>query len=219
MTVSAVTQSTSSSVRSSTQSLAGNFDNFLKLLTTQLQRQDPLSPMDATSFTSQLVEFASVEQAIQTNSRLGELTGLIQSSATSSALGLLGREVAADTDKVTLADDGDAVLRYRLARPAAEVQISLLDDKGRTVHTLAGSGAAGENAVPWDGLGPLGRRLAAGEYTVRIEAQAADQSEVDVEQFVRGKVEAIAPRDGVSHLLVQGASVPLGAVRHIGQAS
>jgi len=219
MTVSAVTQSTSSSVRSSTQSLAGNFDNFLKLLTTQLQRQDPLSPMDATSFTSQLVEFASVEQAIQTNSRLGELTGLIQSSATNSALGLLGREVTAATDKVTLADDGDAVLRYRLAEPAAEVQISLLDDKGRTVHTLAGSGAAGENAVPWDGLGPLGRRLAAGEYTVRIEAQAADQSEVDVEQFVRGKVEAIEPQDGVPQLLVQGASVPLGAVRHIGQAS
>jgi flagellar basal-body rod modification protein FlgD len=219
MTVSAVTQSSSSSVRSSTQSLAGNFDNFLKLLTTQLQRQDPLSPMDATSFTSQLVEFASVEQAIQTNSRLGELTGLIQSSATGSALGLLGREVTADTDEVTLAAEGDAVLRYRLAEPAAEVQISLLDDKGRTVHTLAGGGAAGENAVSWDGRGPLGNRLAAGEYTVRIEAKAADGSEVDVEQFVRGTVEAIAPQDGVPHLLVQGASVPLSAVRQIGQAS
>jgi flagellar basal-body rod modification protein FlgD len=175
--------------------------------------------MDATSFTSQLVEFASVEQAIQTNTRLGELTGLIQGSATSSALGLLGREVTAATDRVALADDGDAVLRYRLAKPAAEVQISLLDDKGRTVHTLAGSVAAGENAVRWDGLGPVGRRLAAGEYTVRIEAQAADRSAVGVEQFVRGEVLAIEPRDGVPHLLVQGASLPLGAVRHVGQVS
>ena len=52
MTVSAVATGSTTSVKSSSQSLAANFDNFLKLLTTQLQNQDPLAPMDANAFTS-----------------------------------------------------------------------------------------------------------------------------------------------------------------------
>src|SRR5262245_28642958 len=103
MAISAVGAGGSSPIKSSSQSLAANFDSFLTLLTTQLQNQDPLAPMDANTFTSQLVEFASVEQAIQTNSRLGELSELIQSSGTSSAIGLLGREVTAATDRIGLA--------------------------------------------------------------------------------------------------------------------
>ena len=78
MAVSAVSGGGTSSVKSPSQSLAANFDTFLKLLTTQLQNQDPLAPMDANEFTSQLVEFASVEQAIQANSKLGELGELIE---------------------------------------------------------------------------------------------------------------------------------------------
>ena len=54
-------------------SLAADFDAFLLLLTTQLKNQDPLSPMEPTEFTSQLVQFASVEQQINTNRSLGQL--------------------------------------------------------------------------------------------------------------------------------------------------
>ncbi len=116
MAVSAVSAGGSSPVKSSSQSLAANFDTFLKLLTTQLQNQDPLAPMDANEFTSQLVEFASVEQAIQTNSKLGELGKLIESSGTTSAMGMLGREVTAATDRVGLAASGDAQIRYAATR-------------------------------------------------------------------------------------------------------
>ena len=52
------------------QELSGNFDTFLTLLTTQLQNQDPLNPMDSNQFTQQLVEFSQVEQQINTNSDL-----------------------------------------------------------------------------------------------------------------------------------------------------
>jgi flagellar basal-body rod modification protein FlgD len=99
--------SSAAPARSPTQGLAANFDNFLKLLTTQLQKQDPLAPMDATNFTSQLVEFASVEQAIQTNTRLADLSKLIAANSTTSAMGMLGREVTAATDKVALAGEGE----------------------------------------------------------------------------------------------------------------
>ena len=76
MTVNHVGGGSTPVAKSPAQGLAANFDNFLKLLTTQLQKQDPLAPMDAASFTSQLVEFASVEQAIQANTRLAELSRL-----------------------------------------------------------------------------------------------------------------------------------------------
>src|SRR3546814_18878242 len=67
--------SDSSSITSGA-SLAETFDTFLTLLTTQLQHQDPLNPMDTNEFTSQLVELPGVEQAISKNQKLDELIGL-----------------------------------------------------------------------------------------------------------------------------------------------
>ncbi len=172
MDVNAATAAGTSSVRSSSQSLAANFDTFLKLLTTQLQNQDPLAPMDANEFTSQLVEFASVEQAIQTNGKLGQLSTLIQASGTSSAMGMLGREVTVATDHVGLAASGDVSIRYRLPEAAGKVTVTVLDAQGRAVRSLAGSAATGENLVRWDGLDGTGRRAAAGNYQVRVRRRA-----------------------------------------------
>ncbi len=67
-TTTASSSSSSSSLSSSTGStLAGNFQTFLQLLTTQLQNQNPLDPLDTNQFTQQLVQFAGVEQQLKTN--------------------------------------------------------------------------------------------------------------------------------------------------------
>ena len=71
------------------QQLAGNFNTFLTLLTTQLQNQDPLSPLDTNQFTQQLVEFASVEQQVNMNTNLQTLISMQQTSASLQALQLL----------------------------------------------------------------------------------------------------------------------------------
>ena len=219
MTASPVGSGSTPTAKPPAQGLAANFDNFLKLLTTQLQKQDPLAPMDAASFTSQLVEFASVEQAIQTNTRLAELSRLVEASGTSSAMGLLGQEVTASTDKTSLAAEGEGVIRYRLAEPAAKVQLTLLDGSGRIVRETAGGSAAGENLVRWDGTASSGRRAPPGEYTVRVAASRADGTAVPVEQFVAGRVQGIEPRGGDLHLVVDGAVVPMRAVRTVRQAA
>src|SRR6202162_6681273 len=75
------------------QQLAGNFNTFLTLLTTQLQNQDPLSPLDTNQFTQQLVQFASVEQQINMNTSLSTLISLQQTAQATSALGFLGATV------------------------------------------------------------------------------------------------------------------------------
>src|SRR5689334_25229320 len=100
MAVSPVAAGSADAVRGTGQSLAANFDNFLKLLTTQLRNQDPVAPMDTNAFTSQLVQFASVEQAIKSNEKLKELGDLIQASGTTSALSMLGRQAVVGTDRV-----------------------------------------------------------------------------------------------------------------------
>jgi flagellar basal-body rod modification protein FlgD len=215
MDVNAATAAGTSSVRSSSQSLAANFDTFLKLLTTQLQNQDPLAPMDANEFTSQLVEFASVEQAIQTNGKLGQLSTLIQASGTSSAMGMLGREVTVATDHVGLAASGDVSIRYRLPEAAGKVTVTLLDAQGRAVRSLTGSAATGENLVRWDGLDGSGRRVAAGSYQIRVDAARADGTAIAAEQYLTGLVEGIEPgADGIA-LLVAGARVPMSTVRTV----
>ena len=173
-----------SSVKSSSQSLAANFDNFLKLLTTQLQNQDPLAPMDANEFTSQLVEFASVEQAIQTNSKLGELGKLIETSGTTSAMGMLGREVtAAPTGS---ASPPAATRRSATGcprRPPRSRSPSSTPRAGPCAASPAAT-AAGENLVRWDGLeAPAGARPP-GSYQVRVEAARADGTAVAVEQYL-----------------------------------
>src|SRR5450759_331526 len=76
--------------------IASNFTTFLQLLTTQLKNQDPLSPMDTNQFTQQLVEFASVEQQMKSNSSLTTLVSLEQAAQSTSALALVGATVVVD---------------------------------------------------------------------------------------------------------------------------
>src|SRR5258707_15764903 len=73
--------------------IAGNFKTFLPLLTTQLKNQDPLSPLDTNQFTSQLVSFSQVEQAINANSKLANLVSLQSTNQTISALPLVGHTI------------------------------------------------------------------------------------------------------------------------------
>src|SRR5689334_16773248 len=75
------------------QTIAGNFQTFLTLLTTQLQNQNPLDPLDTNQFTQQLVQFASVEQQIKMNTQLQSLVSLQQTAQNSQALGFVGKTV------------------------------------------------------------------------------------------------------------------------------
>ena len=215
MAVSTVTAGGTGTVRSSGQSLAANFDNFLKLLTTQLRNQDPVAPMDANAFTSQLVQFASVEQAIKTNDKLQDLGELIEASGTTSAMSMLGREAMVGTDRIGLGAAGDATVRYRLPEAAARVTATVVDASGRIVRTLTGTTVAGETVIAWDGLDAAGQRAAPGTYRVQLDAVRADAEAIAAEQYLAGTVEAIEPDAGTISLIVAGAKVPLGDVRTV----
>ncbi|HET6520745.1 MAG TPA: flagellar hook capping FlgD N-terminal domain-containing protein [Geminicoccaceae bacterium] len=196
-------------------SLAASFDHFLRLLTTQLENQDPLSPLDAQQFTSQLVQFTAVEQAIKTNDGLGQLVGLIRAQEIGGAAGYLGAEVEARGGAVRLGPSGGAGAAYRLLEGAARVTVTVTDAGGRVVHTAAGETAAGTHGFTWDGRDAKGGRAPEGPYRIEVTAVDAKGAAVAADTTVRGVVDGVEIGAGGVALSVNGAVVPLGAVTAI----
>jgi flagellar basal-body rod modification protein FlgD len=170
---------------SDTASLANNFDTFLTLLTTQLQNQDPLAPMDSTQFTQQLVQFSQVEQQIRTNQQMETLVGQYQAASASAALSYLGKDAIIEADETYLAG-GEANWAYVLPDGGADsVTVTVRDSSGRAVYTTDQvSGAGGEHLFTWDGVKTNGQTATDGVYTVEIEA-TADGENVDAIVRVR----------------------------------
>src|SRR6266851_796699 len=169
------TNSSSSNASSATNSgldqLAGNFNSFLTLLTTQLQNQDPLSPLDTNQFTQQLVEFASVEQQLKTNDQLTTLVSLQQTAQSTQALTFVGKTAVVDGSTAALTN---ASATWNLGVPTnSNVTISIANSTGQTVFTGNYAVNAGSNqAFTWDGKGNDGTRWPDGKY--KLTATAAD---------------------------------------------
>ena len=118
--------------------IAGNFNAFLTLLTTQLQHQDPLSPLDTNQFTQQLVQFASVEQQINMNTSLSTLISLQQTAQATAALNFIGATVVVGGSTAQLAN-GQASWNFAVASPA---RISPAPNGARTLGADSRSGSA-----------------------------------------------------------------------------
>ncbi len=220
MTINAVQATSSGTVGSRDGSkLAADFDGFLKLLTTQLQTQDPLSPMDAEQFTSQLVQFAGVEQAIRTNTQLESLVSLMRMTQHTAALQYVGANVELDNAKVHLPLGGEAAVAYTLGAPAQAVAIEIVDEAGLTVRRLTGPGGQGPQQVLWNGVDEDRRGRPAGTYGVRIEALDASGRPVPVTQTSSGRVDALLQTEEGLVLSVDGRSFPLDAVRAVRPAA
>src|SRR5919201_1393664 len=128
------TSSTSSSSNSTgvdQNTLAGNFQTFLTLLTTQLKNQNPLDPLDTNQFTQQLVQFASVEQQLKTNDALTSLVSLQKTAQSTQALTFVGKTALVDGSTASLSN---ASATWKLGVPtASNVSISIANIKGQTV--------------------------------------------------------------------------------------
>src|SRR5471030_2480016 len=98
----AATKSPGSAIGIDQQTIAGNFQTFLTLLTTQLKNQNPLDPLDTNQFTQRLVEFAQVEQQLKSNDQLSTLVSLQQGVQASNALAFVGATVTVDGTKTQL---------------------------------------------------------------------------------------------------------------------
>ncbi len=172
MDISALAASTSSRSSTALSQLTGNLDSFLTLLTTQLKNQDPLDPLDTEKFTSQLVQFASVEQSIQTNTHLETLIGLQAAADREGALAMIGRTVLVEADKAPLGGAG-AEWSYDLPQGAASVRLLIVNEKGQPVAQFAGDPGAGAHPFKWDGRLGDGGTAPTGVYRLIVDAKDA----------------------------------------------
>jgi len=219
--VAAPAASTSDSTSADGVALNQNFDQFLKLLTTQLQNQDPLSPMDSTQFTNQLVAFSGVEQQLKTNDSLGKLLTMQTLNMTALGVSFIGKDVQVAGDKFTTTTAGaPAALAYSLPAAASAGTISVQDANGNTVYTQASELGAGSHAFNWDGKDQDGNAAPAGTYTLVVGAQDADKNALNVTTYVPGHVSGLQTADDGTLLLNVGdQTVPMTDVRQISESS
>jgi flagellar basal-body rod modification protein FlgD len=170
--------------------LSENYTAFLKLLTAQLQNQDPLKPMDTKDFTQQLVQFAGVEQSISTNKNLENLIKLQQAGQTAQATAYIGRTVQALGDTQEL-NDGQATWGYKLEGSTANTDIFIFDKSGSLVYQGVGNKTVGEHEFAWNGKDQNGLTVPAGEYTMRISAKDAANANVKATTTVNLKVTGV----------------------------
>jgi len=197
-----------------------NFDSFLKMLTTQLQNQDPLSPMDTAQFTSQLVQFSQVEQQLRGNDTLNKLLAMQTLNMTALGVSFIGKDVEVSGDSFSADGVNGVSMSYNLPEAASEGTVTILDEDGNTVYSQDAEKGAGQHDFTWNGKTDDGNMAPAGKYTIKVSAENAAGTSLTVATYVPGRVTSLESADDGSLMLnVNGNKVPLTDVRKIAQAT
>ncbi len=188
-------------------------DDFLNLLVTQLQYQDPLNPMDSADFTAQLAQFSSLEQLSNMSGQLKELVESQNAFANSQAVGYIGHNVLSDGNAFEHDGQTATSLAIDLQAPAHNVYLSVYDTRGDFVTSFeTGAMPAGRQTATWNGQDQNGNLLPGGAY--RFEAMAVDASggEIGVRPLSSGRVDGVAFKDNAPVLMVGAREVRLADV-------
>ena len=193
--------------------LAGNFNEFLQLLTTQLQHQDPTSPLDPNQFTQELVQFSSVEQQINTNTSLTTMIALQQTQQAASALQFIGANVAVSGTTAQLAN-GQASWNYSVTQPAT-ASINILDSSGTTVYSTSQTVQPGSQSFVWNGMDGQGNSFPSGPYTISISAVGTSGQSVPVTTQIQGVVTGVDVSKNPPNLTIAGQAYPLNQITQV----
>ncbi len=210
---SAASTSPASTPASSMTSLTSNFSDFLNLLMTQLQHQDPTSPMDTNAFTSQLVQYASVEQQINANTNLTKLIQATQSNTMLQAGSLVGSAVQVSSDQIAV-QDGKAAAQFTVAAPQ-RVTVGIYSQSGVKLQETPFEAKAGANTWSWDGTGADGKQLPDGAYKLVL----VDRSGTALTTTTSGTVTGMQRSGDAVNLSLGALTVPLDKVQSVGAAS
>jgi flagellar basal-body rod modification protein FlgD len=194
-------------------SIAGNFNEFLQLLTTQLKNQNPLDPLDTNQFTQQLVQFSSVEQQINMNTQLTTLIGLQQTAQSAQAASFVGATVAVNGSTTQLVNS-QATWNYSVSSPATAT-ITVTNASGQTVFSESGTVQPGQQAFNWNGVGSNGQQWPDGAYTIAITATGANGQSVGVSTQVQGVVDSVDLSQNPPVLSVGGQNFTLNQILRV----
>jgi flagellar basal-body rod modification protein FlgD len=177
-------------------------DDFLNLLVTQLQHQDPLNPAESTEFTAQLAQFSSLEQLNNINDNLKNME-LFQTSVTNSqAVSYIGKEITAKGNTVQLESGQPAECHFEIGARAALAVISVYDATGGFVKSFeTGPLDSGRQSAAWDGTDRNGNAASPGFYRFEVQAVDTDNESVSVTPFLSAVVTGVSLKDQTASLI------------------
>ena len=197
--------------------LATDFQQFLTLLTTQIQNQDPLDPMDSGEFTSQLVAFTGVEQQINTNQKLDDLIALGITTSLTSAIGYVGLDVSYLGSELNFDGSTPKSITYALEGDPLEAKINITDEDGALVFSADVNKELGNQKFTWDGTLNGGGIAEPGTYSISIDALDFDGEIVNASTVVEGNVHGVESQNGQIFVLVGERAIPVSNILNANQ--
>ena len=192
----------------------GSLD-FLNLLVTQLQNQDPLNPQDSAEFASQLAQFTSLEQMIQMNDSLQSVAHYQASMNNMSSISLIGKEVTVADGNMILKTNGQCgAVNYVLEEDMAHLQVKVTDENGEVIYTSPDQGplAVGNHSFVWDGRNDAGETMPDGKYNYQLVATDYNEEQQRINTTNTYLVDGVQFINGVTYLDIRGTLLPLGDV-------
>lgn len=212
-TTSSSSSSASASSALASQQIAGNFQTFLTLLTTQLQNQNPLDPLDTNQFTQQLVEFAGVQEQLNTNDSLTSLVSMQQTAQATQALTFVGKTAVVSGNNAALTN---STATWNLDVPAnGNVNVTITNSAGQTVYSQTLAETAGVQAFTWNGQGNDGTQYPDGQYTLTASTTDSSGSQVGVVTQVAGTVSSVNLTQSPPLLTINGQSFTVNQILSI----
>lgn len=197
-------------------------NDFLNLLVTKLQNQDPMNPSQDEEFVAQLAQFSTLEQmtniseGISTSNQWDFLQ--MQSLNNVMASGLIGKDVRAEYSGVSIDGDNKPTISMTLPEDAKSATIVIRDSKGIVVARIEKDNLLkGINTFKWDGTATNGNRVADGFYTVEVNALNAADQPITAKLAVVGTVTGVVYRDGAAYIKLGEIEIPLGDIRIVAE--
>jgi flagellar basal-body rod modification protein FlgD len=207
-------KSSTNNTSSSNTTIANNFQTFLTLLTTQLQNQNPLDPLDTNQFTAQLVQFAGVEQQLRQNDQLATLISLQKTAQSTQALAYVGNTVAVDGSKAPF--DGSNSATWTLKAPQdTNAAITITNAAGQTVFSGNYSVQQGNATFAWDGKGNDGTQWPAGNYTLNATGKDSAGNSVAIPSEIQGVVDSVDLTASPPLLSIGGQSYTTDQIKRV----
>ncbi|MEW6258633.1 MAG: flagellar hook capping FlgD N-terminal domain-containing protein [Thermodesulfobacteriota bacterium] len=188
--------------------------DFLILLVTQLQNQDPLNPADSTEFIAQLAQFSTLEQMQNVNQNLEIIQLYEQSINNAQALTFIGKNVKAGGNSFKHTSGEAHEFSFVLAEDVDAVHIKVYNSKGDIVAQVdPGAMPAGEHTIPWDGTDINGDPVETGTYTFKLTAEDAEGKVLSTAIYIQKKCSGVAYHDGNTFLIGKdGTEIPYSLV-------
>ena len=204
-----------SGTNESSTKLTADYNLFLKLLTTQLQNQDPTNQMDSAQYTQQLVQYSQVEQSITQNKTLNTILSSLNMTSLTTSSSMIGQPVQLSSDKSGLSATTPAQWQWDSTNAIDKLKATITDAKGKTVETfdLDVKGSSGQ--FSWDGSTKGGTKYTDGLYQLTLSGTTAAGAKISTTATAMGKVEDVQMLNGSPVVSINGAQYPTSMILKI----